>query len=152
MERRCDRCGQSGQGPFDRFHVGGRVWVGWDCMSVEEQRRERMVCERCEAPYYAEDDPDEGIEANTEGWICEVSRRLICPDCQSLDDRTDFVRRRTEMWAQTTERAKQQMDPDMRERIESAVQEEIEEIARLQREIEDLNWSLGPPAEPTGGE
>jgi rubredoxin len=121
-------------------------------MTVEEQRRERMVCERCEAPYYAEDDPDEGIEANTEGWICEVSRRLICPDCQSLDDRSDFVRRRTEMWAQTTERAKQQMDPDMRERIEFAVREETEEIARLQREIEDLNRSLEPPAEPTGGE
>ena len=60
MERRCDRCGKTGQGPFERFHVGGRVWVGWDCMSVEEQRRERMVCERCEAPYYAQDDPDEG--------------------------------------------------------------------------------------------
>ena len=97
MERRCDRCGMPGQGPFDRFHVGGRVWVGWDCMSVEEQRRERMVCERCEAPYYAQDDPDEGIEANTEGWIFEVGRRLICLDCQSLDDRADFVRRRTEM-------------------------------------------------------
>ena len=39
-----------------------------------------------------------------------------------------------------------------RERIESAVQDEQEEIARLQREIEDLNRSLGPPAEPTGGE
>jgi hypothetical protein len=67
MERRSDRCGMPGQGPFDRFHIGGRVWVGWDCMTVEEQRRERMVCERCEAPYYAQDDPDEGIEANTEG-------------------------------------------------------------------------------------
>jgi len=44
------------------------------------------------------------------------------------------------------------MDPDMRERIESAVQEEREEIARLQREIEDLNRSLEPPAEPTGDE
>ena len=152
MERRCDRCGQTGQGPFDRFHVGGRVWVGWDCMSVEEQRRERMVCERCEAAYYAQDDPDEGIEANTEGWIFEVSRWLICPDCQSLDDRSDFVRRRTEMWAQTTERAKRQMDPDVRERIESAVQDEQEEIARLQREIEDLNRSLEPPEEPTGSE
>ncbi len=85
-------------------------------------------------------------------WTCEVSRRLICPDCQSLDDRTDLVRRQTEMWAQTTERARQQMDPDMRERIESAVQEEIEEIARLQREIGDLNRSLEPPEEPTGGE
>jgi len=79
--------------------------------------------------YYAQDDPDEGIEANTEGWICEVSRPLIYPDCQSLDDRIDFVRRRTEMWAQTTERARQQMDPEMRERIESAVQDEQEEIA-----------------------
>jgi hypothetical protein len=152
MERRSDRCGMPGQGPFDRFHVGGRVWVGWDCMTVEEQRRERMVCERCEAPYYAQDDPDEGIEANTEGWICEVSRPLIYPDCQSLDDRIDFVRRRAEMWAQTTERARQQMDLDMRERIESAVQDEQEEIARLKREIEDLNRSLGPPAMPTGGE
>ena len=121
-------------------------------MSVEEQRRERMVCERCEAPYYAQDDPDEGIEANAEGWIFEVSRWLVCPDCQSLDDRSDFVRRRMEMWAQTTERAKQRMDPDMRERIESAVREEREEIARLQREIEDLNRSLEPPAEPTGDE
>jgi len=121
-------------------------------MSVEEQRRERMVAERCEAPYYAQDDPDEGIEANTEGWICEVSRRLICPDCQRLDDRADFVRRRTEMWAQTTVPAKRRMDPDMRERIESAVQDEQEEIARLQREIEDLNRSLGPLTEPTGGE
>jgi len=36
--------------------------------------------------------------------------------------------------------------------LESAVQDEQEEIARLQREIEDLNRSLGPLAEPTGGE
>jgi hypothetical protein len=45
---RCDCCGKPGQGPFDRFHVGGRVWVGWDCMTVEEQRRERMVCKPCQ--------------------------------------------------------------------------------------------------------
>ena len=106
MERRCDRCGKPGQGPFDRFHVGGRVWVGWDCMSVEEQRRERMVCERCEA--------DVGV-ARPDG-------------------------------------AGQAADGPRRERIESAVQEEIEEFARLRREIEDLNRSLGTPAEPTGGE
>jgi hypothetical protein len=74
MEGRCDRCGKPGQGPFDRFHVGGRVWVGWDCMSVEEQRRERMVCERCEAPYHAEDDPDEGHRGQHGGFVLRTSR------------------------------------------------------------------------------
>jgi hypothetical protein len=55
------------------------------------------------------------------------------------------------VWAQTAEQAKQRMDPGMRERIESALDYEQEEIERLQREAEDLNRSLEPPAEPTGG-
>jgi hypothetical protein len=56
------------------------------------------------------------------------------------------------MWAQTTEQAKQQMDPDMRERMGSALEYEQAEIARIQRETDDFYRSLGPPEEPTGGE
>jgi hypothetical protein len=55
-------------------------WACWDCLTLEEQRRENFECERCGAQYH-----DDGRDSDA-GWIVEMAarvseRRVLCPDC-----------------------------------------------------------------------
>lgn len=55
----------------------------WDCLTLEQRRREDCQCERCGAQFH-----DDGSESDR-GWITPAFGpvdRLLCPDCQTIEE------------------------------------------------------------------
>jgi hypothetical protein len=102
----------------------------WDCLTLEEQRRENQQCERCGAQFF-----DDGRDSDR-GWVW--GGVYLCPSCQTPDEAAAKVDR----FAELVERGKEivaakgeEYPPD----LAALAEHEQARVARTKAEIEDLN-------------
>lgn len=108
--------------------------VCWDCMTLEERRRDSFQCERCGAQFH-----DDGRPSDT-GWIVEPDR-ILCPgDLTSQEHVAD-----TSRFINTVRRGKEIAERDGREypgELALLAASQVKRLRSKAREYDDLSRLL----------